>query len=295
MRIEYGHLQSTGSALRRATGGAIAAPEAILATRRVLITELCDATPLSKLARDRLDGVHHVPPAAMAAGSSAETGGRLNSPLAARAMRASVRDLHDAFGRMVLCTDTFHADPHPGNLLVPNNYGRAAALAAARRAVPPPLRWLLPPAPPRLYLVDWGQCGGPTTVARRTQLAQLYLELARADESHFSSQPACAKRVAFALRELGVVASAKPGRDDDVEQAELARGMFDLTGEIELHEGVEFDNGSIDLIPRDLFLVLRVTQMLSGLANAAEKAGSAKVGRLAHAWKPHAKRAMDCA
>ena len=72
-----------------------------------------------------------------------------------------------------------------------------------------------------------------------------------------------------------------------------ARGMFDLSGEVELHNGVEFDNGSIDTLPKDLFLVLRVTQMLSGLGHAAEKAGAAKVGRLAHAWRPHARRVMS--
>ena len=317
LRIEYGHLVRTGGALRRATNGAIVAPRALLGTRRCLVTELCDGTPLSKLVRSQ-DRVAAAPlreapssaavgtadepraseGAAGAAGGTAEGLPRLN-PLVGRALRRGVHELYDAYGRMILCTESFHADPHPGNLLVPTELRRATTLAAARRAVPPPLRWLLPYAPPRLYLVDWGQCGGPTPVARRMQLATLFLELSEADERHFSAQPKQAARVATALRELGVVVSPV---DDDVEHAELARGMFDLSGEVQIGGSsklVEASGGgegggkssSLDVLPKDLFLVLRVTQMLSGLGHAAEKAGAPDVGRLARAWRPHAHRA----
>jgi predicted unusual protein kinase regulating ubiquinone biosynthesis (AarF/ABC1/UbiB family) len=326
--VEYAHLVRTGSVLRRTTRGAIVAPKALLSTQSCLVTELCDATPLSVLARNAING-RGDGKASLGRGGGELRAGVVLDPAAARAVRDGVRELYGAYGRMILCADTFHADPHRaelsldlttfgstrcpspcpacslahpdvdgsrlvcavGNLLVPTSLHRRVSLAVARQCVPPPLRWVLPFAPPRLYLVDWGQCGGPTTPLRRRQLARLYLELSKASPEHFSQQRDLARRVASALAELGVVASAKDGRESAVEQAELARGMFDLKGEIELHDGVEFDNGRLDAVPKDLFLVIRVAQMLSGLGHAAEKAGAPSVGRISSVWRPHAKRA----
>ena len=295
LRVELRHLKDSGSHLRYATDGVIVAPKAFFGTQRCLITELCDATPVSKLAR--LSGMPPSTPKQAAAEPSTrpanlpqETGLSENLRLEkARALRRGVREIYAAYGQMVLCSSTFHADPHPGNFLIPNNYRRALLLTNLRQVVPHPLRQLLPQAPPLLYLVDWGQCGGPTPAARRKQLASLVLELAAADGRPFRHQPERAARVSSAVRALGVELGPK---GDVVEQAELARGMFDLYGEVELHDGIEFDNGSIDVLPKDLFLVLKVAQMLSGLGRAAEKSGAAGVGRLSLAWLPYAKQAI---
>ena len=253
LRIEYEHLCTLGGGLRRASRGAIAAPEPILGTRQVLITELLDATPISAIARG-LDlsatsattgnepsvaslppssGEPAPPPDIMAPTGSAQLAmpSGLGGLVARSAMRRGIADLYNVYGSMVLGSPTFHADPHPGNLMVPTEFGRAMALSAAREAVPPPFRWLLPYAPPRLYLIDFGQCGGPVSLARRQQLARLFLELADAGDVDFSTAPATAARVASALRALGVV---KGGGMDDAIEADMARGMFDSAGDIDL-------------------------------------------------------------
>ena len=57
-------------------------------------------------------------------------------------------------------------------------------------------------------------------------------------------------------------------------------------------EDSNLDKGGIETLPKDLFLVLRVTQMLRGLAHATEKAGGPKCSSLASAWRSHAKLAL---
>jgi len=293
LRLEYENLRKCGAALRRATRGAIVAPAALMGTRHVLITELLDAVPVSALSRQDPAAVTSVDTPAIRADAAASRSTmlleRAQRFVVSRAVSRSVSDLYGAYGRMVLLDTTFHADPHPGNLLVPRRVGRALTLSTVRDVVPPPLRWLLPYAPPRLYLIDWGQCGGPTSAARRRQLAKLFLELADAEDVDFARAPTHAARVAAALRELGVV---KGGAKDDVVEADMARGMFDSGSEIDLEDG-GLQQGGIEVLPKDLCLVLRVTQMLRGLGSAAEMAGAAPTGNLAAAWRPYARRALS--
>ncbi|KAL3892483.1 MAG: hypothetical protein SGPRY_015091, partial [Prymnesium sp.] len=120
----------------------------------------------------------------------------------------------------------------------------------------------------------------------RRQLARLFLALSEGDASH---HPSIASRQAAALRELGV---AKGGTPDDVEEAGLARGMFDSgteLGPIKGEGGLD-ESGGVEKLPKDLFLVLRVTQMLRGLGAAAEREGARPVGSLAVAWRPLAQK-----
>jgi hypothetical protein len=62
--------------------------------------------------------------------------------------------------------------------------------------------------------------------------------------------------------------------------------------EIDLEDG-GLQQGGIEVLPKDLCLVLRVTQMLRGLGSAAEMAGAAPTGNLAAAWRPYARRALS--
>ena len=182
--------------------------------------------------------------------------------------------------------------------------GRGAALSAVRTVTPPGLRRLLPMPPPRLYIVDWGQCGGPTSATRRAQLARLFLALAdnREADSIAGVEPATRgeRRVASALRDLGVL---KGGVEDDGVEARMARGLFDSGGEFVVESrATQAKNakesgapqGGVEVLPKDLFLVIRVTQMLRGLSAAAEKAGAKSPGNLAEVWRPYAKQARRC-
>lgn len=126
-------------------------------------------------------------------------------------------------------------------------------------------------------------------MARRRQLATLFLSLADTGKvKDFAMAPAAAARVASALRELGVV---KGGCKDDVVEAEIARGMFDAGFELDLDDG-GLQKGGIELLPRDLCLVLRVTQMLRGLGSAAELRCAVPPASLAAVWRPYAQRVL---
>jgi predicted unusual protein kinase regulating ubiquinone biosynthesis (AarF/ABC1/UbiB family) len=282
-RIEHDHLVRSRKNVRKASRGAIATPEPILGTRECTITELLDSVPVSALARQlpQSDSDEVAPKASVALPRGA------GGVLARSALSKTVIDLFDVYGNMVLCTSTFHADPHPGNLLVPRRFARKYSLSLARNSVPSPLRGLLPYAPARLHLIDWGQCGGFSPV-RRKQLARLFLELADAGDVDFEKSPAAASRVAGALRDLGVVHSGE--RNDGIE-AKAARGMFDSIGEIDLEE-TDLNELGISEFPKDLFLVLRVTQILRGLSSSAENLGAPPKRSLAKTWRPYAKRAL---
>lgn len=129
---------------------------------------------------------------------------------------------------------------------------------------------------------------GSSASRRRRQLAKLFLALAEGDGS---KNHAIAARQATALRELGV---SKGGAPDDQVEANIARGMFDSGTELGpmSGKGSLADEGGVQKLPKDLFLVLRVTQMLRGMGAAAEKAGAKPVGSLAVAWRPLAEQAL---
>lgn len=283
LRIEHDHLVQSRKGVRKASKGAITAPRPILGTRQCVITELLDSVPLSALARQLKDTSGDVNMSQVSVEMPRGTGG----VLARRALSESVTDLYDVYGHMVLCTSTFHADPHPGNLLVPKGFARKYGLALARNSVPLPLRPVIPYAPARLHLIDWGQCGGFSPV-RRKQIARLFVELADAGDVDFDEAPIAASRVAGALRDLGVVQTG--GRGDAIE-AKAARGMFDSVGDINLEE-TDLNELGISEFPKDLFLVLRVTQILRGLGSSAEAFGAPPARSLAESWRPYAKRAL---
>jgi hypothetical protein len=190
--------------------------------------------------------------------------------------------------------------------MIPRARRGGAALSLARAVTPPGLKRLLPRPSPRLVIIDWGQCGGPTTLERRRQLARLYLALADNNEpdSIVGVTPPTASeiRVAAELRALGV---RKTGARDDGVEARMARGIFDSNPkgfiiesraqnakkakELGLTGG---EIGGVEALPKDLFLVLRVTQMLRGLGASAERAGARPAGTLAEVWRPLARRAL---
>lgn len=121
------------------------------------MTELLDAVPVSALARQSQDLNKRSALGVGTCGTLRVWIKGARAALVARLVTQSLTDLYNAYGRMVLLSGKFHADPHPGNLLVPRRVGRALVLSALRGAIPSPFRCLVPYAPPRLYLIDWGQ------------------------------------------------------------------------------------------------------------------------------------------
>lgn len=316
-RNEYHNLCTAGAALRHATQGAVAAPTPISATQACLVTELLEGyTTLAALTR-RAEGHGSI-----VDGGGIRDGGRSSGRLAGltgrRFGRRALADVIDAYGQMLLLCPCYHADPHPGNLMLPDGSWQARGWPSLARLVrtcaPPGLRRLLPLPAPRVYIVDWGQCGGPTSAERRRELARLYEALAAMAEagepdSIAGVEPATAGEVgaARALRALGV---RKPGTEDDGVEARMARGLFDSGGEFVVESkaqqrknaeqqvgGAPVPQGGVEVLPQDLLLIIRVTQMLRGLTAAAdERFGGSSPGSgvptLASAWKRHAKRAL---
>ena len=230
-RNEYHNLRTAGAALRHTTRGAVAAPIPISATQACLVTELLEGyTTLAALTR-RAEGHGSVVDGG-GSSHSGRRGGRLEGLLGRRFGRRALTDVIDAYGQMLLLSPCYHADPHPGNMMLPDGGWQArgwpSLARSVRRLAPPGLRRLLPMPAPRVYIVDWGQCGGPTTAERRRQLARLYEALAAMAEagepdSIAGIEPATAGEVgtARALRSLGVL---KPGVEDDGVEARMGDG-----------------------------------------------------------------------
>ena len=162
--------------------------------------------------------------------------GEATKRLAARRILSRVSE---AYGRMVLLDGLFQADGHPGNILVMSGG--------------------------RIGLIDYGQ-SKRLPDGYRAAFARLVLALeARGKGGHGSAAAADADAVvSLALDGIGVVTAG----DDVGVKAELARGMFDTAGAVD-----PFDPDSpikkmaIQTFPADLFFVLRVVQLLRGLAN----------------------------
>lgn len=132
--IREARLQAAlGARLAVATRGRVIAPRALpgLTSRAVLVMERLHGVPLSTIVREATGpgGVAAVPPATLAAA------------------RAGVAALVESYAAQVFGGGLFHADPHPGNMLLLTrgdggpfdgrlgllDYGQVKALSAARR------------------------------------------------------------------------------------------------------------------------------------------------------------------
>jgi predicted unusual protein kinase regulating ubiquinone biosynthesis (AarF/ABC1/UbiB family) len=164
------------------------------------------------------------------------------------AARRILSHVSEAYGRMVLLDGLFQADGHPGNILVMKKG--------------------------KIGLIDYGQSKRLPDSYRRA-FAQLVKALDIGDEGS----------VCVALDGLGVVTE----RDDRALKAEMARGMFDTSGKVD-----PFDPESpikkmgITTFPADMFFVLRVVQLLRGLADGM----GVKDFSSAAQWRPFADDAL---
>lgn len=156
----------------------------------------------------------------------------------------------EAYGRMVLMDGLFQADGHPGNILVMKGG--------------------------RIGLIDYGQ-SKRLPDEYRASFARLILKLGNGKPEE--------EQISKALDELGVVTE----RDDTSLKAQMARGMFDTSGTVN-----PFDPESpikkmgIEKFPADMFFVLRVVQLLRGLADGM----GVKDFSCAKQWRPFARNAL---
>ncbi|KAL6759162.1 hypothetical protein V8C86DRAFT_2580560 [Haematococcus lacustris] len=165
------------------------------------------------------------------------------------AKRRILSRVAEAYGHMILGEGLFQADGHPGNILV----GKGA----------------------RIGLLDYGQ-SKQLTPEQRLGLAQLILQL---------HKNASEEAVSKALADVGVATA----RDDVPLRAEMAFGMFDTRGKIN-----PFDPNSpikkcaITAFPPDLFFVLRVVQLLRGMASGMGISDFSSASQ----WAPLARTAL---
>ncbi|PRW59732.1 putative aarF domain-containing kinase 1 [Chlorella sorokiniana] len=163
------------------------------------------------------------------------------------AARRILSRVSEAYGRMLLLDGLFQADGHPGNILVMKGG--------------------------KIGLIDYGQ-SKRLSDSYRAAFAQLVLAMDRGKEED----------VAAALAGIGVVTE----KEDPALKARLAYGMFDTRGKVDpFSPDSPIKKCGIQKFPPDMFFVLRVVQLLRGLATGMKVSNFS----CANQWKPFAKEA----
>lgn len=166
------------------------------------------------------------------------------------AARQILSKVSEAYGRMILLDGLFQADGHPGNILVMKGG--------------------------RIGLIDYGQ-SKKLPDRYRLPFAKMVLALERKDDAE----------ICEALDRLGVETTGKV--DDERIKARVAWGMFDTEGTVNPFDpNSPIKQVSVENFPSDLFFVLRVSQLLRGLANGM----NIKDFSAAKQWSPFARSAI---
>jgi len=219
-------------------------PVAGLVTRRVLVMDYLEGVPLSRAAEEM-----------------AKRGITPDSPESQLFGRKLLRSLTDVFGRCILETGFFHADPHPGNIFVLDDGS--------------------------IGLIDFGQVKQIGGRPRET-LSKVMLAL---DGRESDDNPADLELIGKLALELGVeLADDAPA----VGPAAVAMWLFD--GSVEQLPG-GYEKGELSpnspvkalkSFPQDLVLVGRSSILIKGISNRLEIPWS-----LAKEWAPTAKRVLE--
>lgn len=143
------------------------------------------------------------------------------------AARQILSKVSEAYGRMILLDGLFQADGHPGNILVMKGG--------------------------KIGLIDYGQ-SKKLPDRYRLPFAKMVLALEKKDD----------EEICKALDLLKIETS----KDDKRLKARIAWGMFDTEGTVNPFDpDSPIKQVSVENFPSDLFFVLRVSQLLRGLAN----------------------------
>ncbi|XP_042040706.1 uncharacterized protein slr0889-like [Salvia splendens] len=207
-------------------------------TRRVLVMEYIDGIPILRLGDE-----------------IAKRGINPEGKVAAAAKQNILKSLTLAYGQMILKSGFFHADPHPGNILI----CRGSQVA----------------------LLDYGQV---KDLPNQLRLGYASLVLALADNDPI--------RASESYRELGIDTLSNC-KDEQTELFRLAQTMFDtklppgVTMLQPFAEESSIKKIGVEAFPEELFSVLRTVHLLRGLS-----VGLGINYSCAEQWRPIAEEAL---
>ncbi|KAE9602675.1 putative cadmium-transporting ATPase [Lupinus albus] len=209
-----------------------------MVTRRVLVMEYMDGIPIMNLGNE-----------------IAKRGIDPHSKVAAAAKQKILQSLTLAYGQMILKSGFFHADPHPGNILICKGS--------------------------EIALLDYGQV---KDLPEQLRIGYANLVLAIAD-----CDPV---RASKSYRELGIDTLSKC-ENEQQEMLKLAQTMFDTKlppGVVMLQpfsEESSIKKIAVEAFPEELFSVLRTVHLLRGLS-----VGLGINYSCAEQWRPIAEEAL---
>ncbi|KAJ4974635.1 hypothetical protein NE237_007809 [Protea cynaroides] len=212
-----------------------------MVTRKVLVMEFVDGIPIMNLGDE-----------------IAKRGINPGSKMAAVAKQNILRSLTLAYGQMILKSGFFHADPHPGNILICKGS--------------------------EVALLDYGQV---KDLPENLRLGYANLILAIADSNPL--------RVSQSYRELGI-RTLSTCEDEQREMLKLAQTMFDtklppgVTMLQPFSEESSIKKIAVQNFPEELFSILRTVHLLRGLS-----AGLGINYSCAEQWRPIAEEALYAA
>ncbi|KAI3499526.1 hypothetical protein L1887_35327 [Cichorium endivia] len=209
-----------------------------IVTRRVLVMEYIDGIPILNLKDEIM-----------------KRGINPDGKIALAAKQNILKSLTLAYGQMILKSGFFHADPHPGNILICKGS--------------------------RVALLDYGQV---KELPNPLRLGYANLVLAIADNDHM--------KAADGLRELGINTLSMCD-DEKSELFKLAQVMFDtklppgVTMLQPYAEDATLKKVAVQAFPEELFSVLRTVHLLRGLS-----VGLGLNYSCAEEWRPIAEEAL---
>ncbi|KAI8018111.1 putative aarF domain-containing protein kinase 1 [Camellia lanceoleosa] len=209
-----------------------------MVTRRVLVMEYIDGIPILKLGDE-----------------IAKRGINPGGKIAAAAKRNILKSLAVAYGQMILKSGFFHADPHPGNILICKGS--------------------------EVALLDYGQV---KDLPDNLRLGYANLVIAIADNDPI--------RASESYRELGIHTLINC-EDGQKEMLRLAQTMFDtkLPAGVQMLQPFSEESSikkiAVQAFPEELFSVLRTVHLLRGLS-----VGLGINYSCAEQWRPIAEEAL---
>ncbi|GAV91948.1 ABC1 domain-containing protein [Cephalotus follicularis] len=209
-----------------------------MVTRRALVMEYIDGIPILNLGEE-----------------IARRGINPSGKIAAAAKQNILKSLTLAYGQMILKSGFFHADPHPGNILICKGS--------------------------EVALLDYGQV---KDLPEKLRLGYANLVLAIADNDLI--------RASESYRELGIDTISNCENEDE-ELFKLAQSMFDTKippGVVTMQpfsKDSSIKKVGVQAFPEELFSVLRTVHLLRGLS-----AGLGINYSCAEQWRPIAEEAL---